>query len=81
MSKKYNFNDEILENETEIEENETDETAVSNIVYEVVKGDNIYSIAKKFNIDYKKLYKDNKDVIGNNLNYILVGTMLTIDRS
>ena len=51
------------------------------LYYEVQKGDNLYSIASQFDIDYKKLYQDNKDVIGTNMNYIEVGMMLIIDKS
>lgn len=51
------------------------------LYYEVQKGDNLYSIASMFNVDYKKLYQDNKDVIGTNMNYIEVGMMLLIDKN
>lgn len=84
------FNTEDLTNipddlDEEIEQGEDDPEMTINdngtYYYEVQKGDNIYSIASMFNIDYKKLYQDNKDVIGTNMNYIEVGMMLLIDKN
>lgn len=66
------------------EEQEEPEMTINNddgtLYYEVVKGDNLYTIASMFNIDYKKLYQDNKDIIGPNMNYIEVGMLLLIDK-
>ena len=46
--------------------------------YIVKKGDNLSKIAKKYNTTWKKIYDDNKDVIGNNPNLIYPGQILYI---
>lgn len=73
------------EEEEEGQEEEEPEMTINNddgtLYYEVQKGDNLYSIASQFKVDYKKLYQDNKDVIGTNMNYIEVGMMLLIDKN
>lgn len=49
-----------------------------NKYYFVKKGDSLIKIAKMYNINWKKLYEDNKNIIGNNPNYIIVGQKLII---
>lgn len=46
--------------------------------YVVKKGDTLISIAKKYNLNWKKIYQKNKDVIGNNPNLIKPGQVLTL---
>ena len=48
------------------------------IIYIVKKGDNLSKIAKKFNTTWQKIYKDNKDIIGNNPNLIYHNQKLII---
>lgn len=51
------------------------------IIYTVKKGDNLWTIAKKFygnGADYSKIYEANKDTIGNNPNLIYPGQTFTI---
>ena len=48
--------------------------------YIVQKGDNLTKIAKKYNTTWKKIYEDNKDVIGDNPNLIKVGQKLIINK-
>lgn len=47
-------------------------TTINNnyIIYTVRKGDNLSSIAAKYNTTWQKIYSDNKNVIGNNPNLI-----------
>lgn len=47
-------------------------------IYIVKSGDNLSKIASKYGTTWKKLYEDNKDVIGNNPNLIHVGTKIVI---
>ena len=54
-------------------------TLANNITYTVKKGDNLTSIAKKYNTTWKKIYEDNKDVIGSDPNLIKPGQVLTIN--
>ena len=49
------------------------------ITYTVQKGDNLTKIAKKYNTTWKKIYEDNKDVIGNDPNLIKAGQVLKIN--
>ena len=46
--------------------------------YTVKAGDNLTSIAKKYNTTWQKIYNDNKSVIGSNPNIIKAGQVLTI---
>lgn len=48
------------------------------IEYTVVKGDNLSLIAKKFNTTWNKIYEINRNVIGNNPNYLKIGLKLKI---
>lgn len=48
------------------------------VTYTVQKGDNLTKIAKKYNTTWKKIYEDNKDIIGDDPNLIKVGQVLTI---
>lgn len=47
--------------------------------YTVKKGDTLTSVAKKYNTNWKKIYKKNKLIIGNNPNLIKVGQTLEIE--
>lgn len=47
-------------------------------IYIVKEGDNLSSIAKKYNTTWQKIYEDNKSVIGDNPNLILPNTKLII---
>lgn len=49
------------------------------IKYTVKKGDYLYRIAKLYNTTWKKIYEDNKYVIGNNPNLIKPNQVLTIN--
>lgn len=49
------------------------------VIYVVKKGDNLTKIAKKYNTTWQKIYKTNKDIIGNNPNLIKVGQKLLIE--
>lgn len=49
------------------------------ITYTVQKGDNLTKIAIKYNTTWKKIYEDNKDVIGDDPNLIKPGQVLTIN--
>lgn len=51
-----------------------------NIFYKVKKGDNLTKIAKKYDITVKKLYENNKDVIGDNPNLIYPNQILKIKK-
>lgn len=46
--------------------------------YTVMLGDNLSTIAKKFGITWQELYKQNRDIIGDNPNLIQVGQSLII---
>lgn len=46
--------------------------------YVVKQGDTLSGIAQKYNTTWEKIYKDNKEVIGENPNIIHVGQVLTI---
>jgi len=48
------------------------------VTYTVVKGDNLSTIAKKYNTTWQKIYADNKQVIGKNPNLIRPGQKLVI---
>lgn len=48
-------------------------------VYTVQKGDSLSLIANDFGIDVNTLYKNNKDIIGNNKNILQIGQQLKID--
>lgn len=76
--------DDLESEQDDLESEQEPEMTINNddgtLYYEVVKGDNLYTIASMFNIDYKKLYQDNKDIIGSNMNYIEVGMLLLIDK-
>lgn len=50
----------------------------SEIIYVVKKGDNLSIIANKYNTNWKKIYEDNKEIIGNNPNLIEPGQKLII---
>lgn len=54
--------------------NKSDES----IIYTVQSGDNLSKIALKYGTTWKKIYEDNKDVIGNNPNLIHTGIKLII---
>lgn len=54
--------------------NKSDES----IIYTVQSGDNLSKIAKKYGTTWKKIYEDNKDVIGSNPNLIHIGIKLII---
>lgn len=47
-------------------------------IYVVKKGDNLTKIARRFNTTWKKIYNDNKDIIGDDPNLIKVGQKLVI---
>lgn len=47
-------------------------------IYIVKEGDNLSSIAEKYNTTWQKIYEDNKSVIGDNPNLILPNTKLII---
>lgn len=49
------------------------------ITYTVQSGDNLTKIANKYNTTWKKIYEDNKDVIGDDPNLIKPGQVLTIN--
>lgn len=49
------------------------------ITYTVQSGDNLSKIANKFNTTWKKIYEDNKDIIGDDPNLIKPGQVLTIN--
>ena len=49
------------------------------ITYTVQKGDNLTSIAKKYHTTWKKIYENNKDIIGSNPNLIKPGQVLKIN--
>lgn len=49
------------------------------IVYIVKPGDNLTKIAKRYNIDWKRIYNLNKKVIGNDPNKIQIGQELIIE--
>lgn len=51
---------------------------VETITYVVKSGDNLSKIAKAYNTSWKKIYEDNKDVIGKNPNLIYPGQKLII---
>lgn len=51
---------------------------VETITYVVKPGDNLSKIAKAYNTSWRKIYEDNKDVIGKNPNLIYVGQKLII---
>ena len=53
-------------------------TVVSQVVYTVKKGDTLSSIGEKYNINWKKIYEKNKDVIGDNPDLIFEGQKLVI---
>lgn len=46
--------------------------------HRVVKGENLSTIAKKYGTTWQKIYKDNKDKIGSNPNFLRIGTTLVI---
>lgn len=48
------------------------------IIYTVKKGDTLSSIAEKYNITWKKIYEQNKEIIGPNPNLIKQGQQLII---
>ena len=50
------------------------------IKYTVKKGDNLSTIAKKYNTTWKKIYNDNNKVIGSNPNLIKPGQILEIKK-
>lgn len=52
--------------------------SVKNTIYIVKKGDTLSSIAKKYNTSWKKIYEDNKSIIGSNPNLIFPGQKLII---
>lgn len=54
--------------------NKSDES----IIYIVQSGDNLSKIASKYGTTWKKIYEDNKDVIGSNPNLIHTGIKLII---
>ena len=54
-------------------------TSTTGTTYTVQKGDNLTKIAKKYNTTWKKIYEDNKDVIGNDPNLIKAGQVLKIN--
>lgn len=68
----YNY-DEVQNRVNEIMNSKNKE-----IKYIVKKGDNLDSIAKKYNTTWQKIYNDNKSIIGNNPNLIKVGQVLII---
>lgn len=48
------------------------------IIYVVQKGDNLSSIAAKYNMTWQDIYEDNMDIIGSNPNIIIPGQKLII---
>ncbi len=46
----------------------------------VKEGENLSTIAKKYNVSWENIYEDNKQIIGDNPNLILSGQKLTIYR-
>lgn len=48
------------------------------IIYIVKHGDNLSKIARKYNTTWQKIYNDNKNVIGNNPNFIYPNQKLVI---
>lgn len=53
-------------------------TVVAQVVYTVKEGDTLSKIAEKYNLNWKKLYEKNKDVIGDNPDLIFAGQKLVI---
>ena len=53
-------------------------TVVAQVVYTVKEGDTLSKIAEKYNLNWKKLYEKNKDVIGDNPDLIYPGQKLVI---
>ena len=53
-------------------------TVVAQVVYTVKEGDTLSKIAEKYNLNWKKLYEKNKDVIGDNPDLIYSGQKLVI---
>ena len=51
----------------------------SSITYTVQSGDNLSKIAKKYNKKKKKIYEDNKAIIGDDPDFLKVGIVLTIN--
>lgn len=49
--------------------------------YVVGRGDTLSGIAKKYGMDWRKLYEANKGAIGSNPNYLRVGTTLSLSGS
>lgn len=58
--------------------NEVKEPEKTPITYIVKSGDNLSSIAEKYNTTWQKIYDDNKGIIGNNPNLIFKGQKLII---
>lgn len=53
-------------------------TPETKITYTVVKGDNLWNIAKKYNMNWNELYEMNKEVVGSNPDLIHPGQILVI---
>ncbi len=53
-------------------------TSIKPNMYIVKKGDTLIKIAKKYNMNWKVIYENNKDVIGSNPNKIYPGMILKI---
>ena len=56
----------------------SDKSKIKPSTYIVKKGDTLIKIAIKYNLDWKKLYELNKNIIGDNPNLIKVGQVLNI---
>ena len=54
------------------------EYSPNEVIYIVKPGDNLTKIAKKFNTTWRKIYEDNKNVIGSNPNLIYPNQKLII---
>lgn len=50
----------------------------NSVYYIVKKGDNLIKIAKKYKMNWKDIYNNNKDIIGDNPNLISIGIKLKI---
>ena len=52
--------------------------STNSIYHVVVEGDTLSLLAQKYNVNWEKIYEQNKDIIGNNPNQIYPGQNLLI---